>query len=443
MARRGEGNVMGAGDVGRVIVATCALMLLCATALAHPPKPRLQLGTRPVGTLPRDMGPQDVFVSPDGTRFAFVAKSRDKVVAVVDGVQQRKYEWIVEGRIGFTADSERFFYVIRKRGKRAMVIERAEGKDYDTIDEPVVSPSGGRVGYVGGRDNLFYPVVDHVEGKPYDNLVFAALSEKGKAACIVRLGRQQCVVIDGVEQNRYDRVADVQMSHDGGRVAYRAQRGDQWFMVVDGKEEKPYTEVGPVEVSADGAHYVYAARTGESYFIVQDGVEKRLTNNAMPAHLALSRDGKRLAYATIAPGGNGVTVVVDDEPLERYDQVLAIRVSRDGERVAFAARRGRKSIVVADGAELSSAELIDPMSLAFSRHGEHLAWVANAADKDVLVVDGVEGASFDHILIRGPVTFNGLTIPFMAAQEREGETPLGTPDRIVDLVAAAVSIVER
>jgi hypothetical protein len=440
MAMRADAKTVGLNGFGRIMLATWGVLVISAAAMAQTPKPQLQVSTRPVGTLPRGMAPQDVYVSPDGTRFAFAAPSRDKVVAVVDGVQQRKYDWIVDGRIGFTADSERFFYVIRKRGKRVMVIERAEGKEYDSIDEPVVSPTGGRVGYVGGRDNVFYPVVDNVEGKPYENVVFAALSEKGKWACIVRIGRQQCVVIDGVEGNRYDRVADVQMSDDGGRVAYRAQRGDQWFMVVDGKEGKPYAEVGSVEVSADGAHYAYAARTGESYFLVQDGAEKRLTNTAMPGYVTLSRDGKRLAYATVAPGGNGVTVVVDDKPQERYDQVLAVRFSRDGRRVAFVARRGGKSIIVADGVEVSSAELINPASLSFSRDGDHLAWVANAADKDVLFVDGMVGPSFDYILGAGPVAFDEQRIPFIAADEREGETPLGTPDRIVDLVDVTVSI---
>lgn len=47
------------------------------------------------------------------------------------------------------------------------------------------------------------------------------------------------MVIDGVEQKKYDQVQYPSISDDEKYVAYFAKSGDKWVLVVNGREVQP------------------------------------------------------------------------------------------------------------------------------------------------------------------------------------------------------------
>jgi hypothetical protein len=216
-------------------------------------------------------------------------------------------------------------------------------------------------------------------------------------------------------------------------------------MVVNGEEQRPFDEIGAAALTRVGSHYAYVARSGNGSVLVYDGEEKKLTTRSFPAHVTLSLDGKRVAYAAVTPGGNGVSVVVNDQPQARYEQVLGIRFSPDGERVIVIARRGGKSILVADGVELLNADAIHPQSIGFSDDGRYVACVARNGQGDTVYINGVRGPTFGQVLNTGPLVFQGdrMMFPVVGANFKDGVSRLGTPERTTNLVHADVSVVVR
>src|SRR3954468_21905620 len=100
------------------------LLNLVLSFLAAAP---LQATEKTLATLPKDIRPAQLIVSPDQSRFAWIFKNDDEIAVVVDGKKHKPCEWIVQDRLAFTADSHHVVYAARQRRKAMMVIDGKEG----------------------------------------------------------------------------------------------------------------------------------------------------------------------------------------------------------------------------------------------------------------------------------------------------------------------------
>src|SRR5262245_49864876 len=64
--------------------------------------------------LPAGVALSEVVVSPDGNRFAYVKRTPFKLIPVIDGVEQKGYDWISLNQVAFTADSRHCVYQVKQ-----------------------------------------------------------------------------------------------------------------------------------------------------------------------------------------------------------------------------------------------------------------------------------------------------------------------------------------
>jgi len=99
--------------------------------------------------------------------------------------------------------------------------------------------------------------------------------------------------------------------------------------------------------------------------------------------------------------------VVDGVESPNYDWIgnSPVTFSSDCKRMAYAAGRGKKKLIVVDGAESQGyGQVSDP---AFSPDGKHLIYVARRGGRQFIVVDGTECAEYRRLLLpEGAVIFD-------------------------------------
>jgi hypothetical protein len=188
-------------------------------------------------------------VSPDSKRVAYVAVSRgvfsgEKQFLVVDGREEKQYDYIGAGTVIFSPDSKRVAYGAIVGNRVFLVVDGKEDKTYDTI---------------GGRGPVFSP-------------------DSKRVAYSATVGNKHFVVVDGNGQTPYDGIAQGTLifSPDSKRVAYAApQSGNKWVVVVDGKDGTQYDAFfrgGRIVFDRpDGFHYLVGK--GSDIYLVEETIK--------------------------------------------------------------------------------------------------------------------------------------------------------------------------
>src|SRR5947208_3074824 len=193
----------------------------------------LQSAEKPLATLPKDIRPAQVIVSPDQSHFGWIAKDEDSIFLVVDGQKQKPYDWIVLNRADFTADSQHIVYAARKRRKAVLVVDGNESELTDSISEWITSAAGHRIAYSATHNGRAHTILDDAPGPSYDFVQLHALSGGGVLAYMAVKSAKQMANIDGNEGKAYDLVSDIRLSADGKHFAYIATSNGQTRMIID------------------------------------------------------------------------------------------------------------------------------------------------------------------------------------------------------------------
>jgi Tol biopolymer transport system component len=173
----------------------------------------------------------------------------------------------------------------------------------------------------------------------------------------------------------------------------------QTCIFVDGHSTLALGKVaaGSLALSPDGKRVAYAVKSGKRWALVVDGHVGVENDEVGQGSLTFSPDGKHLAYA--ARIGNRWREVMDGQPGEEYENVSGPVFSPDGKHVAYRAQPNRsKWTVVVDGRPGDDYDNIT--GPIFSPDSKHIAYVTRTngtwklKPTCSLVVDGHEIAEY-------------------------------------------------
>jgi len=252
--------------------------------------------------------------SPEGQRFAYVAKQGDGARVVVDGAAGLLFDAVHWDSSPFSPDGRHVAYLAAREGSYVAVRDGVVGRSYDAIRSLEFSPDSKHVTYVAQRDGLEYVVIDGKEGegaarapaKPMVSVVRNArpyavpgkpgqgfITTAGRVVTLVQRGQMWDVAIDGVPCGlRSYPYPYAVASPNGRRIACVVGRGGKWFVGVDGAAGPGYGEVEHVTFSPDNRHLAYTAKRGDKWTIVVDGKESPAYDEIVgfPATDHLGRD---------------------------------------------------------------------------------------------------------------------------------------------------------
>ncbi len=367
--------------------------------------------------------------SPDGRRMAYVAmaQAEDKgPFPVVDGVELKQF-FAAGMYLRFSQDGRRLAYAAAHRAEegQCVVVDEVAGKEYDGIgkDSLRFSPDGRRFAYGSRRGNKWCMVIDCQEQKAYDglgtSLIFSPDSQRWAYVGEQHRGlwrmrrKMDCVVVDGVESGYYDGTAlgSPIFSPDSKRVAYGASRHNAMFAVVDGKEEQAYERLEFLTFSPDSRKLAYVAwgpvagheglRRDHAFRAVVNGVEGKPYLDISLSGIRFSPDSERTAY--VMQNFEGWWAVIDGVEQGPYQGIGegCPLFSPDSRHCAYTAWRERtgKRVVVVDGTPSQDYDAVG--GLAFSPGSRRLAYAAKRGATWCIVVDHDQTADVYDAMLDG------------------------------------------
>ncbi len=260
--------------------------------------------------------------SPDNRHVVYVVKRGEAhLVPVLDGMEGKAIEGVLEGKPVFGPDSRRVAYLVKRGEERIAVVDGEGRKEYKAAEKgtPIPASSGKPAFRVENSGDNWYLVR---ERKPPGSH-FVSPDGKRKAREVRRDGKA-CIAIDGVEGRLYKWVYQpicgsyFCFSPDSKRTAYTAQRDEQsgWVAVVDGVEGPEYTLARDIVFSPDSKHVAYQARayrtgkekwTGPQYLVV-DGAEVPVPGYFLRCRHMITFDGPTSLHALVGSKA-GVSLV--------------------------------------------------------------------------------------------------------------------------------------
>lgn len=323
--------------------------------------------------------PASLVFSPDGRRAAYIDYEGLEGVKIVGGNNAGE---------GFSFRSAR------------VILDGQEGPRYKAgVRDLIFSPNSQGFAYIVKTDEQECVVFNGREQKRYEKILGESLTfspNGNRIVYVARSGGKYIAVLGGVQEYSFELIPFVTpflFSPDGQHVAFVAEEKGLQFAVIDGKTGEKSEKVFLLNFSPDGTRlFTQARRNGQTYFLDND--------REVPEPLAMSPDGKRNAYAMSK--NDKSYLVVDNWQSSEYDKIFPkfVVFSPNGEKCAFLARKDDSLVVVVDGVESQSypdfrfpASRDDVIFMPFSGKLVYKAW----AGGEVVVVNGRVGTTYDKI----------------------------------------------
>ena len=392
--------------------------------------------------------------SPDATRVA-VKVSRDgggfQKAVMVDQVLNEVGP-VSYGPV-FSLESNQVAMVSSHGGQGLLNVNGVKtSRTPDPVAEPVFSPDGQRVAYIGraGSERLVY--VDGRSGTVcYDEILSDSLffsPDSKHFAFVARRGDAWFVVVNGQEGSAYAQVAAPVFSPNSQRFAYWAMNDARvWVMVTDGQENPLVTVrkqaglsfspdssqlvgfgrrhnrwhvitddrfdeghdalgLGSLTFSPDSRHIAYAAMDDGRWTVVVDGFVVGDFEGLLAGSFRFSGDSSRLGY--VAKGPDGWFAMINNDKHRPFDHISAksLQFSPDSLRFAYVAKNDSERVtVVVDGYRWGICDGVE--DLKFSPDSASVVWVERRGHTSRVVVDGAPGAqSFDQLVPGASLVFD-------------------------------------
>jgi len=302
-----------------------------------------------------------IFFSPNSERTAYLASAKQGLgyVLVLDGKKEEiKADIIEPASLAFSPDGKRFAYVARKDQKWFLILDGASLKEYDEIiTSPIFSPDSQRLAFVARQGSKYFAVIDGAESEKYDFMCSPPVFSPDCRRMAYR-GEQddrEVVVIDGEANGEFDPVGkgvlslSLIFSPDSKRVAYSAHRDGKVLVVVDGKQEGPYNSVYSLVFSHDSRQVGYTAVRNSIHFVVLNGEGR--TNYDEVREGVIFSPGSRL-YAYVGARANKAYVVVNGLEGKPWNKIVGPPVFDDSQGLHYVALRAKSLYLVEDSVAL-------------------------------------------------------------------------------------------
>lgn len=293
----------------------------------------------------------DFVISADGGRAAYICSTGIGEHFVYSNGTRVGGPYFSVAGLSLSQDGEHLAYEVVPKGGSPLFF--LDGQSIGAGSDLALSPDGTRLAYSvhRGRDEVV--VIDGVEGKPYTNVGFVTFSPDSQRvayiARIVTLGETgRRVVVDGVESGLHTDVRAFTFSGESQHFAYLAQEGEQWYVYLDGEQiAGPYEWLlNDLTFSPDGEKLSYISSErefGTERWTVFAHLGKGLTveypDFARPSSLTFSPDGEQFAFLAADPDPNvrDSLVVINGEIIARHPSgtLRALTFSPGGEHLAY------------------------------------------------------------------------------------------------------------
>ena len=305
---------------------------------------------------------------PNGSRVqAYVDGQPGPVVNAIPVTQtltQAQWGGCTNGSPQFSADQARVAYIVDlDNNKHAVVVDGAMSPAYDQVNWLSFAPVGHHFAYSVGRSagtggSGSFVVDDGKAGKIYNGVGPAVFIPDGNQVAYVgstpsggltplevqagkKSPQNQCVVLDGVEQNHFAKIDQLTFSQDSKHLAYLAgiDQLASTRVVVDNQEGPAFSRVQQLVISDDGSRSACIATkttvtetqshetASQSNYVVVDNGKEGAPYDVQITHVCVSPDGQHVAYVAQSVQTN--TVIVDNEKAEpaiqgmRHPAILA------------------------------------------------------------------------------------------------------------------------
>lgn len=333
----------------------------------------------------------------DSKHLAYTAGSKDrKYYAVADETESKLYDGVYFPT--FSPDGNRFAFIAKigpiENQKSTVVVEGKEGKYYDSIvDSFEFSPDSNHIGYEVHQNNQEdFIVIDQKEDSKYDNVGNLIFSPDSKRyAYRATKDNKVFVVLDGQEGNKYDGINSLLFSSDGKQLVYKAKKlingQEKGVLVRNGKESQLFDDVFPLDFSPDSTKLAYVVKekgTTASVYINDKEIAKY--NTLLGG--TFSPDSERFAFTAVNKEGKAFAIVDNKEFSISPKSILTKFVfSPDSKHIAFVVQKEKNASIMLDGIEGKSFDYVSEPK--FSEDSRNLIYNAKAGQDLWLIVDKV------------------------------------------------------
>lgn len=366
----------------------------------------------PRGVPPERIQAQPVVFSPDGNRYAYVARQSQELVLVVDGKEVSRQAipgsaGNLDVHVAFAGDdAKRILYAQSNAaglefwidGQKQPGTYSSSGGDNGAPTDPALTRDGAHCVYVAQieRDKRALILDGKDAGYLGENPQFTADGQH--LFCSARQGPFENLIIDGKPKIKTDGVHRLCMAPVGNTFAAVLQRvkppGE--FLIVNGKkiEGSDGTSIARVLFSPDGKRCAaLCVASPTTQFVLLDGKKGHEYLNIPAGTIAFSPDSAKLGY--VAQAGSKSFVVINEDESDDFDVLPNFAFSADGKHVVYSgSRRGSPPLtwpVYVDGKAEQITQGNSFETFQFSPDGKRYAYCGVGGPSGVgqpILVDG-------------------------------------------------------
>ena len=322
------------------------------------------------------IGKVPILFSDGGEHCAYVAKSGDDYVIMLDGKEAGRGPISSAGQIAlpltFSRAGQHFFYMNQDAaGKYHIVADGQPGPASYVPPQLVVSPDGAHYAYVGYEHDRAATNWGVVDGRQV-NFFGEELQYTGRNVLVSKMNVEgaNVLVLNGKPEIKASQLSPMWISPDGRQIAIviTPRTGDPSEFTVNGKivPDTQGLRVDNLYFSADGKRYaaLCVTKTGSKFMIVDGkrGEEYQdIPRSLLPdtqAHWRFTTANDQVTVASMQP--------------------VAPAFTADSSKFVYVATQGARSFLVVDGQELNGFGNV--ISLMLSSTGNRIGMLAVAPD---------------------------------------------------------------